>query len=111
MNELRPKSDYVVASRIDYGKSQRRMCIFCKSPVYPVDKTVSYAAKRFKCAKRKRYLCFECFTQRFDAKKHALMPTPDAKKLLGMSSNEIRKFTKIMVAAKREQMKDETVAS
>jgi len=105
MEKIDSKYDYVVASRSNYGTSFKRKCVFCKNPVYPMEKTVKYAKKISKKSKKKKYICFDCFTQRYDEKEHKLMPTPESVKMLGISKSEIRKFTKILVEAEKEEKK------
>jgi len=53
MKKINPNCDYIVASRENYGKCLKRKCIYCKNPVYPMDKTVVYAKKTLKNPRRK----------------------------------------------------------
>jgi hypothetical protein len=100
--------DFVVSSRTDYG-GIKKTCFKCKCDVFPLDNTISFARKTSK-AKRMGFICFECYTLFYADTDQRLVPTDDACKMFGLSRVELVEITKVMAAAQKQRMVDDSLA-
>ena len=80
-----------------------KKCYMCDCNVYLKDNPTSKYPKK--------YICGNCFLRNFNPEKERFEVSDEQVKFFGIPKKDLEELTKILLSAKKEEMKEESVAS